>query len=279
MNSNALDVLVDIGGTSVRVGVARLGSAGPVNTFETPKRPADLLSTLVATVRSLEKRYRRRLRSVRIGCPGLVDRDGLVQSALYLPLTGYDLQEKVRARTNVDVIVLNDAAAQAIGCRHGDESLFYIVLGTGVGGAQIDRGKLVTGSHGFAGEVGHIRTGNSAARCLCGQAGCLDLSASGYWLERQLGQHWWKLPLRRRERYRLVKAGYHVARAATTIVSLLDSDRIVIAGHLTAYRSFREGIAKAWGSPIADRCAIEFVRHTWPLASKGLGAAIELLER
>ena len=56
----------------------------------------------------------------------------------------------------------------------GAQSLVGIVLGTGVGGAIVIDGKLITGHDGAAGEVGHHTIDPDGPSCNCGSRGCLE---------------------------------------------------------------------------------------------------------
>ncbi|MGB9688013.1 ROK family protein [Thermogutta sp.] len=53
--------------------------------------------------------------------------------------------------------------AEAIyGAGKGHRAVFYITVGTGIGGALIYEGKIYTGAHGIAAEIGHLRPGPTA---------------------------------------------------------------------------------------------------------------------
>jgi glucokinase len=57
--------------------------------------------------------------------------------------------------------------------------LIYIALGTGIGAGLIQGGMLQRGSHGFAGEFGHLKVTPDGMECSCGSSGCLETYASG----------------------------------------------------------------------------------------------------
>src|SRR5437588_334003 len=60
----------------------------------------------------------------------------------------------------------------------GSRNMFYVTIGTGIGGAIIIDGKLWRGASGFAGEFGHITIDPEGVECTCGNVGCLETVAS-----------------------------------------------------------------------------------------------------
>ena len=82
------------------------------------------------------------------------------------------------------VVVENDANAVALGeyrygAGRGVEDLVYITVSTGIGGGVVLGGRLWRGSHGVAGEVGHMVVRPGGPLCTCGNRGCLEALASG----------------------------------------------------------------------------------------------------
>lgn len=78
------------------------------------------------------------------------------------------------------VFIEHDANAGAMASwwfgDHDDtvKSIAYFLLGDGVGAGIIERGKLLLGQQGVAGEIGHISINVHGARCECGNYGCLE---------------------------------------------------------------------------------------------------------
>ena len=65
------------------------------------------------------------------------------------------------------------------GRRSGYHNVVMVTLGTGVGGGIIVNGKIVTGTHGAGGEIGHIHVeDDETLSCNCGNQGCLEQYAS-----------------------------------------------------------------------------------------------------
>ena len=84
----------------------------------------------------------------------------------------------------IPVGLTNDANAAAIGemtygVARGMKNFIVITLGTGVGSGIVIDGKVVYGSDGFAGELGHVTMVRENGRlCGCGRRGCLEAYCS-----------------------------------------------------------------------------------------------------
>jgi glucokinase len=77
----------------------------------------------------------------------------------------------------------NDVTAVALaelkfGAGRGVNNIVCFALGTGVGGGIVTNGRLYKGTHGMAGEVGHIVVETDGVPCPCGQKGCVERYAS-----------------------------------------------------------------------------------------------------
>lgn len=90
------------------------------------------------------------------------------------------------------VAVMNDADAAVLGDRwrgtshdRAEDSVVFVTLGTGVGSGVIVKGKLLSGVHGAAGELGHLCVDPHEEKpCSCGKTGCLEQYASATGLVR-----------------------------------------------------------------------------------------------
>ena len=84
----------------------------------------------------------------------------------------------------IPVAMTNDANAAAIGemtygVARGMKDFIMVTLGTGVGSGIVTGGKLLYGSNGFAGELGHVIMRRENGRlCGCGRTGCLETYCS-----------------------------------------------------------------------------------------------------
>jgi glucokinase len=152
---------LDISGTMLRS--ALLNSEGAV----LERRSADLSSDemidqITATVGEL-RGLGAAVEAVGIGIPGLIDRqtDDVLISKELPGLVHSGLQATIQQSTGLRVELENDANAAAygeylVGAGRGSHNVFYVTLGTGVGGAIILDDELWVGASGFAGEFGHI---------------------------------------------------------------------------------------------------------------------------
>lgn len=124
------------------------------------------------------------LQAVGIGVPGpyTTARTGVpaVSWKRQLAPDGVDLA--FSERFNAPVVVDNNtrlaALAEAIARPDVVDNLVYLRLSDGVGGGLVVSGRLVTGSRGFAGELGHVTADPTGAQCRCGKRGCLETVAS-----------------------------------------------------------------------------------------------------
>jgi predicted NBD/HSP70 family sugar kinase len=64
------------------------------------------------------------------------------------------------------------------GAAQGFEDFLLFKIDLGVGGAIVNRGRVMTGVAGGAGEFGHMTIDPSGPLCRCGNRGCLELTAS-----------------------------------------------------------------------------------------------------
>ena len=86
-------------------------------------------------------------------------------------------------RFGIPVTLANDANCAVLGelwtgAARGYTDVLGITVGTGIGGGVITGGRLLEGSHGFGGELGHFTTHAGGERCVCGQRGCYERYAS-----------------------------------------------------------------------------------------------------
>ena len=181
---------VDVGGTTCKIGFFE-NSGNMLDKWEiktnTENHGASILDDIVA---SLESKLadagisKDEVEGVGIGVPGPVKNDSVVCECVNLGWGTFDVAETLSEKIGLPVKVGNDANVAALGemwkgggqgCQNG----VMVTLGTGVGGGIIINGKIVTGSNGAGGEIGHIHVTDSVDKpCNCGNTGCLEQVAS-----------------------------------------------------------------------------------------------------
>ena len=117
--------------------------------------------------------------------PGPVADDGTVGLLANIKLDPEGFVGALAAEfPNASIAFVNDANAAALGemwagVAQGVSSYVLIALGTGVGAGVVVGGRLIAGSFGAGGEIGHITLNRDETRtCGCGRRGCLEQYAS-----------------------------------------------------------------------------------------------------
>lgn len=182
---------VDIGGTTVKLGL--FTEQGKVEKkWEIPTRKEEQGKYILSDVADSVKKtvaacgyIMEEVLGIGIGVPGPVVEERKVLECVNLGWGIFDVAEEMKTLTGVaNVKVGNDANVAALGEMwkgggEGYSSIIMITLGTGVGGGVIINEKILTGSNGAAGEIGHITVNlEEPDSCNCGKKGCLEQYAS-----------------------------------------------------------------------------------------------------
>ena len=181
---------VDIGGTTCKIGLFEMDGT-IVEKWEiktnTENAGAAILGDVAASVLAkMEERgiARDDVRGIGLGVPGPVDGEGVVHKCANLGWGIVNAEEELSAKTGMYVKAANDANVAALGEMwqgggKGHKDVVVVTLGTGVGGGIIIDGKIVAGSHGAGGEIGHVKVNDEEEDVGgCGQKGCLEQYAS-----------------------------------------------------------------------------------------------------
>lgn len=122
---------------------------------------------------------------VAIASTGII-RDGVLLAINPHNLGGllhFPLTEMLEAITGLPARAVNDAQAAAWAEYHalrGDyRDMVFLTVSTGVGGGVVTDGKLLTGTGGLAGHLGHTLADPNGPMCGCGRRGCVEAVASG----------------------------------------------------------------------------------------------------
>ncbi|WP_081392948.1 ROK family protein [Paenibacillus odorifer] len=191
---------VDIGGTKINAGLVT-PQGNVVHTVSLSTK-AGLTKTVDRAIQAIQKLMNEvtamhagmQFKGIGVGTAGQIDWEaGSIRSASEL-IPGYagtDLKALLQTQFQLPVIVDNDVNVLALtekylGSCIGVEDFICLALGTGVGGAIIVEGRLVHGSWGGAGELGHLSVDFKGPTCVCGGKGCLEHYASGTSIARRM---------------------------------------------------------------------------------------------
>jgi predicted NBD/HSP70 family sugar kinase len=149
-----------------------------------PTRSLEHVKTLLADALADAGIARKSVRHATIVLPGLVDRDtGVCVLAPNLRWTDVPVAKLFGDELRVPVTVWNTPHASAFaeareGVARDLDAFVWLYVGHGVGSAIVQDGRLVTGTRGFAGEIGHCRVADDGLACHCGKFGCLEAYTS-----------------------------------------------------------------------------------------------------
>lgn len=124
------------------------------------------------------------LEGIGVGAPNGNFYTGCVDNAPNLTMKGVlDFGKEIHKWKDVPVVLSNDANAAAYGeyvygGARGMKHFIMFTLGTGVGSGIVIDGRLVHGSTGAAGELGHAILYQHGRKCTCGREGCLETYTS-----------------------------------------------------------------------------------------------------
>ncbi|MEY8336913.1 ROK family glucokinase [Lachnospiraceae bacterium 62-35] len=191
---------VDIGGTTIKLGLFGNGE-NLLDKWEIPTRKEQggryIIPDTAEEIKNMLERKnisQKDILGIGLGIPGPVLLDGYVPACVNLNWKQVNPERELAGLLkDIPVYSGNDANVAALGEQWkgsgmGYDNLVMVTLGTGVGGAVILNGRIVSGAKGMAGEFGHISVNPDEKEiCNCGNKGCLDQVASATGIVRYAG--------------------------------------------------------------------------------------------
>lgn len=181
---------VDIGGTTVKMGFfstdGELLDKWEIKT-DTSDSGKNILPDIAASIQKkleAEGITADEVSGIGMGLPGPVDDEGNVLKCVNLGWGVFNVEKAIKELTGISGKAGNDANVAALGEMYrgggrGYSDVVMITLGTGVGGGIILNGKILPGTNGAAGEIGHFPVNDDETECCgCGKKGCLEQYAS-----------------------------------------------------------------------------------------------------
>ncbi len=232
-----------------------------------------------------------------IGHPGTLDPvTKLMKNANTTALNGRPFNLDLEKRLGIAISLANDANCFAVAetlmgavpdVLPSAEVVFGVIMGTGVGGGWMLRGRVHNGRQGIGGEWGHNFLDESGGPCYCGRSGCVETLISGPGLERfyqkTTGEY---LPMR--EIVAQATAGTNPAatqtmdrlvhffgKAIAVVINIMDPDVIVLGGGLGHIdRLYTDGVEEARKHLFNTRLDTIFVRPKLGDSAGVFGAAL-----
>ena len=229
--------------------------------------------------------------SVGVGIPGtLSPTTGLVKNANSGWLNGRPFDQDLERVLGRPVRVVNDANCFALseatdGAGAGEDVVFGVIIGTGVGGGVVIRDRVLEGPQRIGGEWGHNPLPWPGPECFCGKRGCLETFVSGPGLVRDhematgeaLSTH--EIAARAAEGQVGACASYdryvdRLARGLATVINVVDPDVVVLGGGMSNLADLPEDLGHALPSYVfTDECSTRVVRNSHGDSSGVRGAA------
>ena len=291
---------IDLGGTKTE-GVVLNPASSELLRRRYPTHQAEgysaVLSTVVSLVRELEQSVHENC-TVGIGTPGVISpANGSLQNSNTVCLIGKpivadlarELERPVRMENDANCFALSEAID---GAGRGYETVFGVIMGTGVGGGIINQGKLIRGRLNISGEWGHNLLETDGPRCYCGRRGCVETFLSGPGLAADYVRRGGSSDATAEDTIHLAAGGDEIAelsvqaflqrfgRALATVINILDPHAIILGGGLSnvhrLYSEGREQVARhvfwdAFDTPIlknknGDSAGVRGAAQLWPAA-------------
>ncbi|MCP5468161.1 MAG: ROK family protein [Deltaproteobacteria bacterium] len=205
-DKNSAYLSVDLGGSSLRL--ALLNSQGEILkrqciSSQKVQEAHDLIEVLKEELRTLiaiaqEKKLS--IKAISLGIPGLVNfKEGIVYRSPHFPhWKRIPISSELKKAFDIPIFIDNDANQAALaeanlGAGKNWQDFILLTLGTGIGGAIIHQKKLFHGSHGFAGEFGHMVINPQGEKGALNISGTLESYCSMTGLRQQILSHHEKL--------------------------------------------------------------------------------------
>jgi predicted NBD/HSP70 family sugar kinase len=182
----------------------------PSRVTEGPTAAIAALHEAFQTAIELAGVARRDVLGVGFDTPGPATADGVISTKggtnfAHAEWRGFDFRSALETELGLPVVYSNDGNAAALYAhfRHfgpvaGDRSSISAIVGTGLGGGVIERGHIVKGAAGMAGELGHVHIpmeglladGQQPPSCNCGFVGDAESIASLTAIRNNLLPYW-----------------------------------------------------------------------------------------
>ena len=187
---------VDVGGT--KIAAALVTDSGKILArakLPTPPNASgkDILKVIIKVIEEVQNEHPSKKPSgIGLGIPGIADpRTHAILVTPNIKLAGLPLKSALAKQFKTKITIDNDVncgllGEQWRGVARKTKNVIGLFPGTGIGGAVLIDGHLLTGSQGAAAELGHMTLDINGPLCSCGNQGCLEALASRWAIQRDI---------------------------------------------------------------------------------------------
>lgn len=294
---------IDLGGTKIEIiALDQLGNEHYRKRTDTPQLESPqhqyqaIIEAIAQLVDECENQLGLKGTPLGIGIPGSESlQTGLIKNANTTCLIGQPFRTDLSQTLNRPVKLENDANCFALseavdGAGKEANSVFAVILGTGVGGGWVINQQLIIGPNHICGEWGHnplpwpSEQDLPQQTCYCGKRACIETYLSGPgWakqteLQQGLNMSAQNLVASRKSNPN-AQASYELyidrlARSLASIINVMDPEVIVLGGGVSNIESLYDDVPKVWGKYVfSDSVKNRLVKNRYGDSSGVRGAA------
>lgn len=182
---------LDIGRTSFEIIVMDLNGTilqsieREMNGVQGPEAYFQVITPTLTTVKQEIEAAGEKILGLGVGIPGPIyyESGSLLAPPNFPGWKGYPLKQMLEQQFDLVTLIEDDARTSAMaerwyGLGKSVQNLVSITMGTGIGGGVVTNGKIVRGTNGLCGQVGHMTIVLDGKMCDCGNRGCWETVGS-----------------------------------------------------------------------------------------------------
>jgi len=237
---------IDLGGTKISAGIVKNKRLTKVITQKTDSKSSkNKIINQISKI--IEELFDSSVKSIGIGVPGIVDKNGVLYEAVNIPsLNKIPLKKNLEKKFKIPVFIENDANCFALGEKYYGEAKKYknivgVIIGTGLGAGIIIDGNLYSGTNGSAGEFGQIIYLKHNIEYYC----------SGKFFQKEYkikGEILYEKASKNNSKSVKIfnEYGRHLGKALSLIINSIDPDIIILGGSVSkSFKFFKNSMLKS----------------------------------
>lgn len=289
---------IDLGGTKIEIiALDETGEALHRKRIATPQNDYQATLQVIKELVDYAEAKLQKIDTLGICTPGAISpQSGLLRNSNSVCLNGKPFKEDLEALLSKKISIANDANCFALseavdGAAKEAESVFGVIVGTGVGAGIVINGKVLMGANAIAGEWGHNplpwpnEDEHQGLSCYCGKKGCIETWLSGTGFSRNFEKNH-QQALSAEEIVARAAQGDVVceeamslyedrmARSLSHVINILDPDVIVLGGGMSNVNRLYSNVPKLWDKYIfSDYVSTKLLSPAYGDSSGVRGAA------